>query len=91
MKSRLFSYAGIFGYYYEEEYAYGKVSDITDNNIASHYVLVKLSMSDGSQRQNVIRDLADNWSDVLQVIFNLELDDNEAGNRFKKWKAIYRL
>lgn len=87
MKSRLFSYAGIFGYYYEEEYAYGKVSDITDNNIASHYVLVKLSMSDGSQRQNVIRDLADNWSDVLQVIFNLELDDNEAGNRFKKMES----
>lgn len=87
MKSRLFSYAGIFGYYYEEEYAYGKVSDITDNNIASHYVLVKLSMSDDSHRRNVVRDLADNWSDVLQVIFNLELDDNEAGNRLKKMES----
>lgn len=67
MESRLFSYAGIFGYYYEEEYAYGKVSDITDNNIASHYVLVKLSMSDDSHRRNVVRDLADNWSDVYRL------------------------
>lgn len=87
MKSRLFSYAGIFGYYYEEEYAYGKVSDIADKNIASHYVLVKLSMSDASHRRNVVQDLADNWSDVLQVIFNLELDDNEAGNKFKKMES----
>ena len=87
MKSMLFSYAGVFGYYYEEEYAYGKVSDITDNNIASHYVLVKLSISDDSHRRNVVRDLADNWSDVLQVIFNLELDDNEAGNKLKKMES----
>lgn len=87
MKSRLYSYAGIFGYYYEEEYAYGKVSDITDKSIASHYVLVKLSMADISHRKQTIRDLADNWSDVLQVIFNLELDDNEAGNKFCKMES----
>lgn len=83
MKSMLYSYAGIFGYYYEEEYAYGKVSDITDKSIASHYILVKLSMADDAHRKQVVRDLADNWSDVLQVIFNLELDNNEAGNRLK--------
>ena len=87
MKSSLFSYAGIFGYYYEEVYTYGKVSDITDENIASHYILVKLSMADEAHRKQVVRDLADNWSDVLQVIFNLELDDNEAGNRLKKMES----
>ncbi len=87
MKSRLYSYAGIFGYYYEEEYAYGKVSDITDKSIASHYVLVKLSMADISHRKQTVRDLADNWSDVLQVIYNLELDDNEAGNKFCKMES----
>lgn len=87
MKSRLYSYAGIFGYYYEEEYAYGKVSDITDKSIASHYVLVKLSMANISHRKQTIRDLADNWSDVLQVILILELDDNEAGNKFCKMES----
>lgn len=87
MKDRLFSYAGIFGYYYEDEYAYGKVSDITDENIASHYILVKISLADSFHRKQVVMELADNWSDVLQVIFNLELDDNEAGNRFKKMES----
>lgn len=84
MKSCVFSYASILGFYYEKIFEYGKMSDIVDANIASHYKLIELSMLDNKQRKQIIADLADNWSDVLQVIFNLELDDNEAGNNFKK-------
>lgn len=90
MRNRLFSYACIFGYYYEEDYAYGKVSDITDENIASRYVSVKLSMADYSHRKLVVSELADNWSDVLQTIFIFELDDNEAGNTFKNMESQIR-
>lgn len=83
MMSRLHSYAGILGYYYEEEYKYGKMSGIVDSRIASHYALVSMAMSDPSHKKNTVKDLANNWSDVLQVIFNMQLEPNPEGDKFK--------
>jgi len=83
MKSRLFSYAGILGYLYEIEYKYGAMSDIVDQNIAAHYLLVKNAMTNSEHRKRTILELADNWSDVLQVIFNLQLEPNPEGAKFK--------
>lgn len=87
MMSRLHSYAGIFGYYYEVEYQYGKLSEITDNQIATHYMLVKHSLSDSTYRNKIISELADNWSDVLQVINNMQLEPNLEGDRFGTMKS----
>ena len=83
MMSRVHSYAGILGYYYEEIYKYGRMSSIVDSKIASHYALVSLAMSDPSHRKTTVKDLADNWSDVLQVIFNMQLEPNPEGDKFK--------
>lgn len=83
MMSRTHSYAGILGYYYEKEYHYGKMADIVDSKIASHYILVEQAMRNAEHRKRTVKELADNWSDVLQVIFNLQLDSNSAGDTFK--------
>lgn len=83
MMSRTHSYAGILGYFYEEEYHYGKMSCVVDAQIASHYQLVKANMLDSERKKQIVNELADNWSDVLQVIFNLELDSNFAGDKLK--------
>lgn len=87
MMSRLHSYVGILGYYYEEEYKYGKMSSIVDSKIASHYALVSMAMSDPSHRKNTVKDLANNWSDVLQVIFNMQLEPNPEGDKFKAMES----
>lgn len=87
MMSRVHSYAGILGYYYEEEYKYGKMSSIVDSKIASHYALVSLAMSDPSHRKTTVKDLANNWSDVLQVIFNMQLEPNPEGDKFKAMES----
>lgn len=87
MMSRVHSYAGILGYYYEEIYKYGRMSSIVDSKIASHYALVSLAMSDPSHRKTTVKDLADNWSDVLQVIFNMQLEPNPEGDKFKAMES----
>ena len=87
MMSKTHSYAGILGYYYEEMYNYGKFSNIVDGTIARHYFLVKLAMDDAQHRQNTVNELADNWSDVLQVIYNMQLESNVEGNRFKQMES----
>lgn len=84
MMSRTHSYIGILGYFYEVEYGYGQIGDIVDNKISQHYFLVKLAMSDYSHRQKTISELADNWSDILQVIFNMQLESNFDGNKLKQ-------
>lgn len=84
MMSKVHSYAGILGYYYEEEYNYGKFSNIVDGTIARHYFLVKLAMADAQHRRNTVAELADNWSDILQVIFNMQLESNREGDVFKQ-------
>ena len=87
MKSRIFSYAGIMGFLYEVECCYGKMADIVDSNILSHYQLVKSAMLDESHKKKTIEELADNWSDVLQVICNLQQSPNEAGKKFKAMES----
>ena len=87
MMSRTHSYAGILGYYYENEYHYGKMADIVDSKIASHYILVEQAMRNAEHRKRTVKELADNWSDVLQVIYNLQLDSNTAGDKFKTMEA----
>ena len=86
MKSRLFSYAGILGYYYENEYNYGRMANLVDQDVAVRHALVSNSMRDASHKRKVVAELADNWSDVLQVIFNLQLEPNEEGERFDRIK-----
>lgn len=87
MMSKVHSYAGILGYYYEEEYNYGKFSNIVDGTIARHYFLVKLAMADAQHRRNTVAELADNWSDILQVIFNMQLESNREGDVFKQMET----
>lgn len=87
MMSRTHSYAGILGYFYEVEYKYGKMADIVDSKIAQHFTLVMVSMLDANHKKKVVAELADNWSDVLQVIFNLQLDSNSAGNKLKNMES----
>lgn len=77
MKTRIFSYASILCFLYEKEYHYGKIADIIDANILAHYPLVKMAMSNQSYKIKTLYELSDNWSDVLQVIFNLKLLDND--------------
>jgi hypothetical protein len=84
MMSKVHSYAGILGYFYEIEYNYGRMSDIVDNRIASHFLLVKNAMNNYEHRKRTVRDLANNWSDVLQVIFNMQLVPNPDGDKFKQ-------
>lgn len=83
MKRHIFSYICILGYFYEEEYHYGKVSEIVDSNIATHYLLIQSAMLDEAHKGKTIKGLADNWSEVLQVIANLQVYDNVAGNKLK--------
>lgn len=67
MMSRLHSYAGMFCYLYET-YGYGQAKSILDNTVAEHYRLVYSAMNDEYNRNNSIRNLAENWSDVLNTI-----------------------
>lgn len=87
MKSKLFSYAGIFGYYYENEYQYGRIAEFADQDVVVRHALVCNLMRDINNRQRVVAELADNWSDVLQVIFNFQLEPNEEGERFANIKS----
>ena len=63
------------------------MADIVDSKIAQHFTLVMVSMLDVSHKKKVVAELADNWSDVLQVIYNLQLDSNSAGNQLKSMEA----
>ncbi len=83
MMSRLHSYVGMMGYLYEVDYKYGDFSTLVDAKIAEHYMLVKAAMSTPSYKRKVIAELADNWSDVLQVIFNFSLEENPDKARFE--------
>ena len=84
MMSRLYSYTGMMGYLYEYEYKYGSFNSLVDTNIANHFKLVLVAMSNPSHRNKSIAELAGNWSDVLQVIFTLSLEDNPDKVNFEK-------
>lgn len=84
MKSKIHSYAGVLGYYYEEEYHYGKMENLVGQDMFVRYVLVSSSMRDENNKSNVVRDLSDNWSDVLQLIFNMQLETNPDGDKLRQ-------
>lgn len=82
MKSKLFSYASILGYYYESEFQYGRMANLVEHEIVVRYALVCNAMRDATHKRQVVAELADNWSDVLQVVYNLQLEPNEEGDQF---------
>lgn len=84
MMSRLFSYTGMMGYLYEYEYKYGSFNSLVDTLIADHYKLVLVAMSNPSHKNKSLAELASNWSDVLQVLFNLSLENNPDKVNFEK-------
>lgn len=84
MMSRLYSYTSMMGYLYEYEYKYGSFNSLVDTNIANYFKLVLVAMSNPSHRNKSIVELAGNWSDVLQVIFALSLEDNPDKVNFEK-------
>lgn len=84
MKSRTYSYIGILCYIYQFDYKYGSTQDIVDSKIYNHFLLVQAAMQDGNHKKRTIKQLADNWSDVLQVIFNLQLSPNPTSDKIKE-------
>lgn len=77
----MLSYAGILGYLYEEEYRYGDFSGIAEGELLSHYRLVRIAMSDAAHRERTLKELADNWSDVLLTILLLRAEGAETGRK----------
>jgi hypothetical protein len=84
MKDRIASYIGILSYYYVDEYHYGNIKTLVDQDVLFRYALIRNLMTDTNHKKNVITELSDNWSDVLQVIFNMQLEPNIEGNKFKE-------
>lgn len=84
MESKMHSYAGILGYYYEDEYRYGKMQDLVDRDMFVQYVLASNSMRNENNRKCIVRDLSDNWSDILQVIFIMKLEPNPEGDKLQQ-------
>ena len=91
MMSRIHAYAGIFGYYYEKEYNYGTISSVVypynDPKMITNCIIAMNEISNEEHRQRCVKELADNWSDVLQVIFNFQLEQNSEGDQFRKIKS----
>ena len=84
MKSKMHAYAGILGYYYENEYHYGKMQDLVDRDMLVQYVLASNSMRNENNRKCIVRDLSDNWSDILQVIFMMKLEQSPEVDKLKQ-------
>jgi hypothetical protein len=72
MMSRIHSYAGMFCYLYET-YGYGKATEILDLTMMNHYTLVITAMNNTYNRNDSIRQLSDNWADILNTIMIIEM------------------
>lgn len=83
MMRRIYSYIGIICHIYEFDYHFGHIYDIVNDVIAMHYDIEVKGAMNGAKRNLIIKELADNWSDVLQVIFISTLDKNPTGDQFK--------
>lgn len=81
MMNLMHSYASILGYYYEIEFQYGKFSNIVNDKIELCSV-----MANADYKKSITEDLADNWSDILQVIFNCQLDSDSTSQKLKDLK-----
>ena len=71
-KRTMYSFAGILGYLFEEHYNYGDFSDLVDVELQIHYFATKMTLSDAENRSKAISDLANNWSDILQIILEIQ-------------------
>ena len=87
MMSTLHSYAGMIGYLYQFTYKLGDYSTLVDKDMNTHFALVTAAMSDPNNRQRSIKQLADNWSDVLKSVLYLQIDGTTEGNKMKAMQA----
>lgn len=89
MMLKIISYAGILGYFYEEEYHYGKVSDFVNmsKDEKMQYDWSLFSIGEKTNRKSILNGLADNWSDMLQVMFIMQLEPNSEGNKLAAMKS----
>lgn len=81
MMTTIHSYAGMFCYLYES-WGYGISSDLLDSTMSERYILVKLSMDNIKQRENIITSLSNNWSDVLCTIETISQGKRSDGYKF---------
>ena len=81
-KRTMYSFAGILGYLFEEEFCFGNFSDLIDKEIQSHYIATKTTLSDAENRAKAISDLANNWSDILQTILEIQTSNSYESKDF---------
>lgn len=81
-KRTMFSFAGILGYLFEEEYCFGNFSDLIDKEIQIHYFATKTILSDRENREKTISDLSNNWSDILQTILEIQTSNTDDSKEF---------
>lgn len=81
-KRTMYSFAGILGFLFEDEYCFGNFSDLIDKAIQLHYLATKTTLSDPEIRAKAISDLANNWSDVLQTILEIQTSNTYESKDF---------
>lgn len=78
----MFSFAGILGYLFEEEYGFGNYSALVDNEMQRYYSPIRITMSDSIDREKAISDLTNNWSGILQTILEIQTSNSEEKDSF---------
>lgn len=81
-KRTMYSFAGILGYLYEEEYCFGAFSELVNTEILSHFFAMKITLLDTENRLKAISDLANNWSDILQTILEIQTSNTNDSKDF---------
>lgn len=81
-RATMFSFAGILGYLYEEEYGFGKYSSLVDKDMQNYYAIIKSTLSDSKNKTKAISDLTNNWSGVLQTILEIQTSNTEENKNF---------
>lgn len=79
MVSIMYSYASILGYLYENTYAYGDYSALANQEMQIKYALTSLALSDMENRKEIIKQLANNWSDVLTTAVGVQNENSSEG------------
>lgn len=81
-KRTMYNFAVILGYLFEEEYCFGDFTDLVDMELQSHFFATKMTLSDAENRSKAISDLANNWSDILQVILEIQTSKTDDSKDF---------
>lgn len=68
MASVLRSYKSIFAYFYSDEFKYGSVDSLLNQDERIRYQMVAVGMKNPTNRAAFLRDLPSNWQDVLKVV-----------------------